>query len=93
MKTTILQIIIFLVCILFVSRPTVNFRPFSLQFERGYYALGLFLVLLGVQFIVHGIRKETKMEMYDFLEDKISELAKIKKEEKEKTEEINRLIP
>ena len=55
---TISYIIIFFVVLFFAARTTVSLNPFKVRFESPYFAIGLFLMILGLSFIQHQSRKD-----------------------------------
>ena len=51
MKQIIILSIISAVAILIVSTPKITFRPFSVSFGNGWFALGILFIGIGVGFI------------------------------------------
>ena len=71
-----MKLTIYLICLigllLFLSRPTISFEPFSIKFEKLWSSIGYILIILGIIFIeIQGdiekeeIKKE-KQIFFDF---------------------------
>lgn len=54
MLGTIFSVIVIIVCFLFLADTTITFSPFSIKFEKLYYAIGWFLIFGGVIVIRQG---------------------------------------
>lgn len=51
MRTTI-EIILICFCFIWISQPTLSWPPFKIQFDKPYLAIGCFLIMVGIVFII-----------------------------------------
>lgn len=77
---TILYIAIFFVVLFFLAGTTISLRPFKVKIDSPYYAVGVFLMILGLTFISYhnykrGI-KEGQKQVIELLENKAEEEQK-----------------
>lgn len=49
---TIIEIILICFCFIWVSQPTVNWAPIKIHFDKPLLAIGLFLIMVGIVFII-----------------------------------------
>lgn len=51
MRTTI-EIIIICLCLVWLSKPTFSWPPFRIHFENAFTAIGIFLIMVGIIFLI-----------------------------------------
>lgn len=70
----IIELLIAAIFMLLVASPTIEFNPFKIQFERGYFTIGIILIGIGLAFIMHQSKLQGQKEGIDATVEVIQEI-------------------
>lgn len=76
-------ILIFFALMIWTAEPNITFKPFKLTFSNGYYAFGLFMILIGIGLVKYQGEKDGKQKGIELTIKTINETLAEKTEKPE----------